>query len=275
MDYKSYAFLSYSAWRPEVKMDRTELPGLRITAPIGGSRLGVVELRTKVPSLIPESAFRLLGKLCCASLDGPFALARIEGRENSTAEDHESEEYEDYAEHGDSCSYMEWLKQNKKQREFISKQILIMLDRVRREQDPEALAFLLGKIACFESELDILEERSWKLRDEYSDHHIPWYLSENIWEKELCDVHSRGAGFKKGGHRVSPYMFYTEALHEIQARMKSPDAGSDPAPEKKRPTVSMPASIKKRYVRSTPTLTKKGPAKSPHKHGSISIVVRY
>jgi hypothetical protein len=170
---------------------------------------------------------------------------------------------------------MEWLKQNKRQREFISKQILIMLDRVRREQDPEALAFLLGKIACFESELEILEERSWKLRDEYSDHQIPSYLSENIWEKELCDVHSRGAEFKKGSHRVSPYMFYTEALHEIQARMKSPDAEPDPAPEKKRPTGSTPASIKRRYVRSAPTLTKKGPAKSPHKHGSISIVVRY
>jgi hypothetical protein len=71
-------------------------------------------------------------------------------------------------------------------------------------------------------------------------------------------------------------MFYTEALHEIQARMKSSDAGPDPAPEKKRPTVSTPASIKKRYVRSTPTpLTKKGPAKSPDKHGSISIVVTY
>lgn len=256
-----------------MKIERTELRRLRITAPVkdGKRALG---LSTKVPSLTPVPIFRS-GNLWCTLFEGPFSIAKIERRENSAADDEESEEYEDYAEHADRCAYLKWREQNKRQRDFISKQIAIMLDQVHREQDPEELALLLGKIACFESELDVLQKRWWDVRETDSDHGIPRDLAQNTFEEELCDFHSERARFKNYDDYVSPYMFYTQALNEVKARMQPPEpVWTGPDRGKKPSEAARPRSIKKRSVRPIPTV-KKAPSKSRDKHGSISIVVRY
>jgi hypothetical protein len=254
-----------------LKIERTELRGLRITSPVNSKR--AVRLFTKDPSLTPVPIFRSANPRYML-LEGPFPIARIERRESS-AEDEESPEYEDYAEHADGCAYLKWREQNKKQRYFISKQIAIMLDQVHREQDPEELALLLGKIAYFESELDVLQKRWWDVREADSDHGIPWYMAQNTFEEELCDFHSERAQFRKYDDCVSPYMLYTQALHEVKARMQPPESvWTGPDRGKKPSKAARPRSIKKRSVRPTPTV-KKAPSKSRDKHGSISIVVRY
>jgi hypothetical protein len=255
-----------------LKIERTELRGIRITSPVNSKR--AAWLLTKGPSLTPAPIFRSANPWYTL-LEGPLPIARIERRESSAAEDEENEGYEDCAEHADGCAYLEWLKQNKKQREFISKQILIMLDQVHREQDPEELALLLGKIACFESELDVLQKRWWDVREADSDYGIPRDMAQNTFEEELCDFHSGRTRFKKYDDYVSPYMFYTQALHEIKARMQPPDpVWTGPDHRKKPSEGARPRSIKKRSVRAIPTV-KKAPSKSRDKHGSISIVVRY
>jgi hypothetical protein len=254
-----------------LKIERTELRGLRITLPVNSKRS--VRLLTKDRSLTPVPIFRSANPWHTL-LEGPFPIVRIE-RPESSAEDEEGKEYEDHAEHADGCSYLEWLKQNKKQREFISKQILIMLGQVHRERDPEELALLLGKIACFESELDVLQKRWWDVREADSDHGIPRDMAQNTFEEELCDFHSERAKFRKYDDYVSPYMFYTQALNEVKSRMQPPDPVWDgPDRTKQPPEVTTPRSVKKRSVRPMPTV-KKVPSKSRDKHGSISIVVTY
>jgi hypothetical protein len=255
-----------------LKIERTELRRLRITSPVDSKR--AVRLLTKDPSLTPVPIFRSANPWYTL-LEGPFPIAKIERRENSAAEDQESEEYEDYAEHADGCAYLKWREQNKKQRDFISKQIAIMLDKVHREQDPEELALLLGKIACFESELDVLQKRWWDVREADSDHVIPRDMAQNTFEQELCDFHSETARFKKYDDYVSPYVFYTQALNEVEARMQPTEPVWTDADRRKKPSeAARPRSIKKRSVRPIPRV-KKAPSKSLDKHGSISIVVRY
>jgi len=151
-----------------------------------------------------------------------------------------------------------------------------MMNEVRLIQDAEELALLLGKIAYFEGELSILEERAFKVRDDDSDHKIPSHLTENMWEKGLCEVAREAAEFKRRGDCRSGYAYYRDALYEVTARSRP--QGATWAVEDRRqkpPKVSTPATVKKRDVRSSPAPGKKAPAKPPGKHGSISIVVKY
>jgi hypothetical protein len=252
-------------------MERTELRGLRITSPVNSKRS--VRSLTKGLSLNPIRIFRSEIPRCTLP-EGMFPIVRIERRESS-AEDEESEDYQDHAVHAHDCAYLKWREQNKKQRDFISKQIAIMLDQVHREQDPEELALLLGKIACFESQLDVLQKRWWDVREADSDHDIPRDMARNTFEEELCDFHSERARFKKYDDYVSPYMFYTQALNEVKARMQPPDpVWAGPDRKKRPPEAATPRSVKKRSVRPMPTV-KKAPSKSRDKHRSISIVVTY
>jgi hypothetical protein len=253
-------------------INATELRGASVPALGANSRLAV-RRPTERLQLISTPIFLLSGNPCCTLIETSLPITSLDLREKPVVEFGEDEEC---AEHSDECSYLEWFKQNKKQRDFLSEQIQIMMNEVRLKQDPEDLALLLGKIAYFEGELSILEERAFKLRDDDSDHQIPSHLTENIWEEGLCEVAKEAAEFKKRGDRGSGYTFYRDALYEVSARMR-PETAARTGPDRQNPpaAVSTPAPVKKRQVRSRSAPTKKAPASPPAKHGSISIVVTY
>ena len=254
-------------------MERTELRGLRITSPVNSKRS--VRSLTKGLSLNPIRIFRSEIPRCTLP-EGMFPIVRIERRESS-AEDEESEDYQDHAVHAHDCAYLKWREQNKKQRDFISKQIAIMLDQVHREQDPEELALLLGKIACFESQLDVLQKRWWEVRDADSEYNLPRDVAQNIFDRGLCGFHSEKAKFeKRDDHCESAYMFYIQALNEVSARLRPPVAVPAEPDRGQKPTEApSTAPVKKHQVPSTPAQTKKKPAKAPNRNRTISIEVKY
>jgi hypothetical protein len=236
----------------------------------------VIRLLTERPPPVSAPIFRLSGSR--GSLLGlSLPPARIEQFDGSATEDERNEECEDYAEHTDDCACLKWIEQNKRQRYFIAEQIGIILDRVHREQDPEELALLLGKIACFESELDVLQKRWWEVRDADSEYNLPRDMAQNIFDRELCGFHSEKAKFeKRDDHCESAYMFYIQALNEISARLRPPVAVTTEPERGQKPTEAPSATpLKKHQVPSTPSQTKKKPAKAPNRNRTISIEVKY
>jgi hypothetical protein len=257
----------------QMKLNGTEVPGAGAPG-LGASsrRLAVrrptegLQVTSSPISLLSESPWRIL-------VETPLTRASLELHQRPALE---FDEDEGCAEHSEECSYLEWFKQNKEQRDFLSKKIQIMMNEVRLKQDPEELALLLGKIAYFEGELSILEERAFRLRDDDSDHKIPSHLTENIWEKGLCEFAREAAEFKRRADCSSGYAYYRDALYEVSTRLRSQEvAWTGVDRRSKPPKVSTPAPVKKRSIRSSPATGKKAPAKLPGKHGSISIVVKY
>jgi len=238
---------------------------------------GVIRLLTERPPPVPVAVFRLSESPRCSLLGTALPPARIEQRDGSATEDERNEECEDYAEHADDCAYLKWIEQNKRQRYFIAEQIGIILDRVHREQDPEELALLLGKIACFESELDVLQKRWWEVRDADSEYNLPRDVAQNIFDRGLCGFHSEKAKFeKRDDHCESAYMFYIQALNEVSARLRPPVAVPAEPDRGQKPTEApSTAPVKKHQVPSTPAQTKKKPAKAPNRNRTISIEVKY
>src|ERR1700735_1632631 len=274
VDYNEGAYLSGS-------QSRRQLMTINATEPrsASGPALGAVsKLAVRRPAerlqRISTSIFLLSGNPWCTPVETSLPVASLELREKPGVGFGDDEEC---AEHSEECSCLEWFKQNKKQRDFLSKKLQIMMNEVRLKQDPEEVALLLGKIAYFEGELSILEERAFKLRDDDSDHKIPSHLTENIWEEGLCEFARDAAEFKKRRECRSGYTFYCDALYEVSTRVRPQEAAWTGVDRRrnKPPEVSIPAPVKKRGIRSRPAPGKKAPAKPPDKHGSISIVVTY
>jgi hypothetical protein len=255
-----------------VKINATELQGASVPVLRANSRLAV-RRPAEWLQLISTPIFLLSASPWRTLVEGPLTGASLELSQSPVLEHGADEEC---TEHSDECSYLEWFKQNKKQRTFLSKQIQIIMNEVRLKQDPEELALLLGKLAYFEGELSILEERAFKLRDEDSDHQIPAHLTENLWEKGLCEVAREAAEFKRRDDCRSGYAYYRDALYEVSTRLRSREAPwTGPDRRNKPPEASIPTPVDKRRVRSRRASTKKAPSKPPDKHGSISIVVSY
>jgi hypothetical protein len=161
------------------------------------------------------------------------------------------------------------------QRDFISKQILIMLDQVRREQDPEELSLLLGKIACFENELEVLRKK-WREALDSDSYVLPSDATQNTLGEEQFGSYSERANVEKYLDYVSLCTSYAWTLDGIKVRTQAPDpVRVGPHRKKSPPEAATPQSVKKRSVRPTPMVTKKASPKSRDKHGSISVVVKY